>query len=553
MHGDEQSRAGGEAGDATESNAPNGRQSEREAALERRLQILIEAEQGARDQLQAEADRRIEEARRVLDETRADSEREREERSAMEHRLEEQRLRTKEREAELQDAQGQIDSFRREVELLRAELEQARAGMDSRDELLQQLEGTKRKLEKARAEIHRKDEELLASERSVTEARREVEHELRERREVEKTIEGIKAQASRGVADARTRVEEELRVRMEAEKQLARALAEGERLASALDAARGQVERTEQERDEAVGRARKQREEMAGEVDRSAKEAAMLARRLESAAEWEQGARAENERIKEELKDAKERLDGATQQVSALERSITEARQTEERQRNEWRLLRDRHAKDRTELESKVNELQAAEAHSRDEVQRMSAEVKQLGESLAAAERRATKANQAVEDERKQRSEIEHELAKVIGDASHMEKNVAVVEQRIAEALDRRLKATIEAETQTRDFIQRHAAAIEARKAELAELDNRIGEARGVLVEAQAAATRQREERAELEERVKMLGSSQDAPAETPVVGTSPEVAQEEKAREVEADQPQPDAGRRRRGRPLRR
>src|SRR3954452_4277039 len=121
MHGDEQSRGGSEAGGATESNAPNGRQSEREAALERRLQILIEAEQGARDHLQAEANRRIEEARKVLDETRADSEREREERAAMEQQLQEQRAETKQRQAELKDALGQIERFRREGELLRAE------------------------------------------------------------------------------------------------------------------------------------------------------------------------------------------------------------------------------------------------------------------------------------------------------------------------------------------------------------------------------------------------------------------------------------------------
>src|SRR3954454_23166687 len=41
-------------------------EAERQLALEQRLQALVEAEQGAREKLQMEAERRIEEARKVL-------------------------------------------------------------------------------------------------------------------------------------------------------------------------------------------------------------------------------------------------------------------------------------------------------------------------------------------------------------------------------------------------------------------------------------------------------------------------------------------------------
>src|SRR5688500_9946156 len=53
-------------------------------ALERRLQALVDAEQGVHAQLQADAERRVAEARDVLSDARAESEREPERRAELE-------------------------------------------------------------------------------------------------------------------------------------------------------------------------------------------------------------------------------------------------------------------------------------------------------------------------------------------------------------------------------------------------------------------------------------------------------------------------------------
>src|SRR3954465_6505617 len=78
-------------------------------ALERRLQALVEAEQGAREHMQAEAERRIDEARRVLVEARAENERGRGERESIAEKLEQQIEVTRATEAELQEAREELD------------------------------------------------------------------------------------------------------------------------------------------------------------------------------------------------------------------------------------------------------------------------------------------------------------------------------------------------------------------------------------------------------------------------------------------------------------
>jgi chromosome segregation ATPase len=508
MEGDQRVGAEAEVGSTEAVNGSVGDHSERELALERRLQALVEAEQGARDQLHEEAERRIEEARHVLDEARAESERDRRERAELTQRLDAETRAKREKGKELEAARSQIDTLKSELELTRSELDQASAGMHGRDELLRALEGGKRKLEKARAEIHRKDEELVVAERAVSDARREIENELRSRQDLEKSIEGIKAQAARSVAEARTKVEEELRARIESERQLQQALGEAERLSAEVESVRTTLERTASERDDGAKAAKEQQRELGAQVERSAKENSLLAKRLETAGEWEAAARTENESLKSELKSAKASLDATTQQVAELERALAEAKARDERQRSEWRALRDRNASERSELEARVNELMAADAKRREELERQESMVDRLQESLAAAERRATQRAEALEEERRARSEVEKDLAAALAEAARSEKEVAVVEQRIAEALDRRLKATIDSESQARELVKRHDATVEARKAELADLNNRIEQTRGVLVEAQAAAQQHHNERVELEERLKSLGGS---------------------------------------------
>src|SRR4051794_34933398 len=144
-------------------------------ALERRLQALVEAEQGAREQMQAEAERRIDEARRVLVEARAENERERGERSAIAGRPERQGEVTREAERELKSVRKELGQVSGELDLTRSELEQARAGLEAHEETRAALHSATRKLEKARTELFGKSEDLTAAERTIGEEKSKTE------------------------------------------------------------------------------------------------------------------------------------------------------------------------------------------------------------------------------------------------------------------------------------------------------------------------------------------------------------------------------------------
>ena len=75
------------------------------------------------------------------------------------------------------------------------------------------------------------------------------------------------------------------------------------------------------------------------------------------------------------------------------------------------------------------------------------------------------------------------------------DEETVLIERRIAEALDRRLKATVESERQARQLLQRHEGAIEARSSELSELERRVNEAQQVLTELHSLSEQSQEQR----------------------------------------------------------
>src|ERR1700754_4342732 len=119
------------------------------AALELRLQALVDQAQSARVELQEDARRRVNEAKAVLQQARAETEREREQRVVLEGELTAAAQKHTEIERKLAAATEHGNQLRAKLELTETELDQARAGLESAAAQHAGFDETRRELEAA--------------------------------------------------------------------------------------------------------------------------------------------------------------------------------------------------------------------------------------------------------------------------------------------------------------------------------------------------------------------------------------------------------------------
>ena len=120
-------------------------------------------------------------------------------------------------------------------------------------------------------------------------------------------------------------------------------------------------------------------------------------------------------------------------------------------------------------------------------IERLGSESERHARAAAEAERMLSATRESAARDREARMAAERKIEELTVEAGRREREVVLVEQRIAEALDRRLKATIESEAQARTLLDRHGSDARRRASELEDLERRIDEARTLLGEIQEA------------------------------------------------------------------
>jgi chromosome segregation ATPase len=214
-----------------------GEERERRSELEQRVASLTASEEEVRSSGQ-----RLE---RELEEAREEVARERETSAELEQRL--QALSDAER-----DARGANERLNGFLENARAEAERQAAARGAAEMQLSELQEAAKT---SRSEAKQRGEELLAAERRLTEAREEVEREVRSRAEVEQGFEQERTETERRIGEAARETQEELRQRLEVERQAAELSAAGANADSALAEAEQRLQEAEERVQEAEERA----------------------------------------------------------------------------------------------------------------------------------------------------------------------------------------------------------------------------------------------------------------------------------------------------------
>ena len=199
--------------------------------------------------------------------------------------------------------------------------------------------------------------------------------------------------------------------------------------------------------------------------------------------EAERTAQENQAEVLAKLKESDAHANDAEARASEAERELTDAKDALGRSR------------ERADLERRLAEATSAAVESRKAADRLAAELERTRRDAEHAREVAQERAAAEDAERQNRLESERQLEEVLSDGRRQEEAVATVERRIAEALDRRLKATVESGTRSGVLIKKQEATITAHNEEIAHLEQRITAARNVLSElAQMGDDRQQEQ-----------------------------------------------------------
>ncbi len=262
-----------------------------------------------------------------------------------------------------------------------------------------------------------------------------------------------------------------------------------------LGNARDRISELEQALSELRSRAAGEREEWRSALDQQAERRAGLERQLGAAMDAERTAQENQAALHAKLQETVERASAAESRLGETERELADVQASLGRLRERAEALDRAHKKDRVELERKLTDAIDAAAKSRKAAERLGAELEKSRHDAEHARAVAQERAAAEDAERQNRLETERQLEEVLSDGRRQEQAVASVERRVAEALDRRLKATVESGTKARALIEKQEATISARSEEIAHLEQRIASARKVLSElAKMGADREQEQ-----------------------------------------------------------
>jgi chromosome segregation ATPase len=335
--------------------------------------------------------------------------------------------------------------------------------------------------------------------------RKELEEELRGRLEAEKAIDAVRLEAEHAVAEARKATEEELRARLASEKKLERATAELRQASGEASKATRRAADLERTLAKAGERTEAERKASREDIQRIKAEKEALERRMAATVEWEKEARGAIEQARAAAEGARAEADAAIGRATAQERALGEAAASAEQTRDgALAQLKQREAHV-MKLERRIVEIEDIARRSTEELKDTRAELGSVQAQLAASERTHSEHEEKLAGERAARERAEQELQRAVHDSTRAEREVAVIETRIAEALDRRLAATIDSEANARQQLETQRSRVEARAAELGELEKRVEAARSLLDEVQVAADQQNIERADIERRLQAL------------------------------------------------
>jgi chromosome segregation ATPase len=442
---------------------------------------------------------RLEAAERKLESARIEINRRGEEIANAERRAGEARKETQDELRGRLEAEKALEVGRADAERVQAEM-RAEADREAHDRA-----AAERSLERVRAEAKKLSERVEAAEASAVILDEKLQHQAKQ---VERDAAERAAEQKRA-ADANESLERRARAAAEQVKGSRQALeashAELKDAKTQLGIANDRIGELEQALGDMRSRAASEREEWRSSFEQQGQRRTALERQLEDAAAAERKAQEVQAELRAELDHRAAEAAEAEQRVHEAEREIVEARDAAERQRERFDTSNKKRAGERAEVEQKLAEMTKAEADARNAVDSLQADLKKAHAAVEEAKQLAEQRGELERVERKTRMQAERQLDELLSDAHRKEEAVALVERRIAEALDRRLKATVELESQGRKMIDRHEASLTSRTDELARLEERITAARGVLSELAQLSDHREQGRTALSDRLDQI------------------------------------------------